>query len=366
MSQILTFLGQGGPQTSILAVAAAKSAAQQGRRTLLVGHQVGHDLGELLNVSLSTDPTTVAANLSAVQLKNTVLLEKSWSQAREVEAQYVRSPFFQDIYAQELAILPGMDQFLTLDALRRFDDAKQYDSIIYDGSADLTVLRMFGIPEVASWYWRRATKAFLDSELAKNLRPFAEPIIRSVTNLDVTSLDELPEQFGDSRNLLQEGVTAVSDPARVLAHLVTSKDPMAIRTAKYLWGSAQMIGLTVGSVLVTPAGEGSIPEPEFAPLPLREVPAWDGGNWAPLEEAVGGVFGIPNVPAPLTIDAQKQVVKLFIPGFSKSQVELSQSGPEITITAGDQRRNLFLPDSLAGREVSGAKFQDQFLIISFA
>lgn len=359
MSQILTFLGLESLSRSKLAVAAAQMAAQQGRRVLLVGDPAAHGLELLLGgVELSCDPVQVGANLSAVQLRSTLLLERAWSEAKQLEAQYLRNAFFKDIYPQELAILPGMDQVLVLDTLRRLDASQQYDCIVYYGTGDLNLLRALGVPEVASWYWRRGSKAFMESDLARSLRPFADPLLRAVASGDVPPLEEIPSRFGGGDNVLALGQAALADPARVLAHLVTSGDPMAVQAARFLWGSAQMIGLTVGSVLVT--GGGSLAAETFAPLALRQVP--DEGP----ESALSGLFAKPDVPKPLDVDEGSRTVKLFIPGFSKQQIGLSQSGPELTITAGDQRRNLALPPSLAGRQVSGAKFQEPFLLISFA
>jgi arsenite-transporting ATPase len=368
MSQIITFLGKGGTGRSTVAVAAARAAAQQGRRVLFVGHQPGPASLEMLwgNISLTSDPRPIGANLSAVHLSDTVMLKQSWNQLKDLEAQYVKTPFFKEIYGEELSVLPGTSSALAMDALRRYDTSGQYDLIVYDGSGDLATLRMLGIPEVASWYWRRVSKAFLQSDLAKTLRPFVEPLLRSVANVDIGSLDELPDQMGGLTQTLEQGRQVVSDPRRMLAHLVTTADAMALQTAKYLWGSAQMIGLTVGSVLVTPLAAGTVPSGEFSPLPSHSIPQRQGSDWAPLEDSVRSIFALPAVPPAVAIDEQARTVKLFIPGFSKSQIELSQSGPELTITAGDQRRNLFLPIGLAGRQVTGAKFQEPYLIISFA
>ncbi|PZO44744.1 MAG: arsenic-transporting ATPase, partial [Phormidesmis priestleyi] len=72
-----------------------------------------------------------------------------------------------------------------------------------------------------------------------------------------------------------------------------------------------------------------------------------------------------NVPSSTSVDTSSSTVKLFLPGFDKTQVKLTQYGPEVTVEAGDQRHNLSLPPALNGRSVTGAKFQEGYLIVSF-
>jgi anion-transporting ArsA/GET3 family ATPase len=359
MGQILTFLGKGGTGRTTSAVAVAKAAAAQGHKTLLVSQQPEPSLSLLLGIPIHPTPTALAPQLEVVHLRGTLMLEQNWTQARELESKYVKTPFFKEIYAQELPVLPGFDLWLGLDALRRYE--AQYDYVIFDGSGDLHTLRMLGMPEVASWYWRRAAQAFQNSDLAKTLVPFANPLLQSISSVSI-SLEDLPKQVEGPHQFLEAGRQAVSDPARVRAYLVTTGDPAARQTARYLWGSAQMIGLTVGGVLITKA-QDPVPPQEFAPIPLLALPPHN--SWDPLVEAVKPLLSVPHVPPPVAVDIPSKTVRLFIPGFDKKQIELSQSGPELTITAGDQRRNLALPPSLAGRQVTAAKFQEPYLLISF-
>ena len=89
-----------------------------------------------------------------------------------------------------------------------------------------------------------------------------------------------------------------------------------------------------------------------------------GGNWQPLMEALPQFLGESQAPKPVSIDVANRQVKVFLPGFEKKQVKLTQYGPELTIEAGDQRRNIELPRVLAGQSVKGAKFQNHYLIVS--
>lgn len=365
MSQILTFLGKGGVGRTTVAIATAKRFAGQGKRVLLAIEEPGPAPGILLGASLSADPQEISPNLQVVQLQAAVLLERSWEEVKQLEAQYLRTPFFKEVFGQELGVLPGMDSALVLNAIREHDASGNYDVIVFDGAGDQATLRMLGMPEIASWYLRRFRKVFADSDLGRTLSPFIQPITSAVLNVGWS--DDLFNQpvAQQANNLLEQGKQAVADPNRVVAYLVMTPESGAIATAKYLWGAAQQVGLTVAGAIVNQSHGDIDLSPEFAPLPVRVVPVQPVNDWQPLIEALPNFDQASQVPRPIAVNVVERKVCLFLPGFDKKQVKLTQYGPEITIDAGDQRRNIFLPPELSGKPVTGAKFQDGFLIISF-
>ena len=365
MSFILTFLGKGGSGRTTMAIATAKKFASLGSSVLLVGQDPSPALSILLGQSVDSSATEIAPNLKAIHLQGTKLLEQSWEQLKELEAKYLRSPTLKNIYGQELALLPGMDEALALNFLREQDQTGKYDVIIYDGFASLNTLRMLGIPDILSWYFRRVRQTLEQSDLIKAISPFVQPLSSAVLTVSWTPDDFTSESNNEANEILEQGKAALANPQRVASFLVTNNKPEAIATAKYWWGSAQQVGLTVGGVLLNQARITEELTAEFNPIPVTSIPTLEAQNWQPLMDALPDFQQAANqAPKPITIDIPKREVKVFLPGFDKKQVKLSQSGPEITIEAGNQRHNIFLPPPLKGKPVKGAKFQQNYLIIS--
>ena len=364
MSSIVTFLGKGGTGRTTIAIAAAKRLASRGQKVLLIGQDSSPAYSLMLGMSVTAEPQEIAANLSVVQMNSTMLLEQSWTEAKKLEQQYLRSPILKNVYGQELGILPGMDQALALNAIREYDSSNRYDAIIYDGSGDLNTLRMFGMPDILSWYIRRFRGVFTDSDIVKALSPFVQPVTSAVLNVSWSPDDLTSESTKDASQMLEKGKEALADPQRVIAYLVTTAEQIAIAKAQYLWGSAQQIGLTVGGVLLNQDSDSSSSTNEFQPLPLTSLPTIEQDNWQPLIDALPSFNPATSIPQPISIEIRENKIKVFLPGFDKKQVKLTQYGPEITIEAGDQRRNIIMPPQWTGRSVTGAKFNKKYLELS--
>ncbi|MCU0524184.1 MAG: ArsA family ATPase [Elainella sp. Prado103] len=363
MAFVLTFLGKGGTGRTTLAIAAAKQLAAQGQRVLFISQDGSPALSLLLGTEVGTEPQSIAPNLSGVQLRSTVLLEQNWEELKKLEAQYLRSPFFKAVYGQELGILPGMDDALALDAIRRYENSGSYDTIVLDGKGDQSTLRMLGTPEIASWYVRRFRQVFADSDLGKAISPFVQPVAAAVLNVNWSGdLFSQPEA-NQMNNLLEQGKAVVNNPNRMAAFLVTTEAADALATAQYLWGGAQQIGLTIAGVLLNQSNATETIASQFAPLSISAIPTRS-ADWQPLIAALPNLTQAAQAPQPIRIDVAEGKIYLFLPGFDKKQIKLTQYGLEVTIEAGDQRRNIALPPELRGRQVTGAKFQEGYLIIS--
>jgi anion-transporting ArsA/GET3 family ATPase len=365
MPQILTFLGKGGSGRTTVAIAAAKQQANLGRRVLFVSQDPTPATGILLGVPLTDKTQSIGANLEVVAISATMAIERGWEEVKQIEARYLRSPLLRNVYGQELAILPGMDSAIALNALRQYDASGKYDTIVYDGTGDLTTLRMAGMADSLSWYLRRFVSVVEESDLWRTVAPILQPAMAAIMAIAWTGESGVSAPMQEANSFLAKSQAVIGNPQRVAGYLVTTEEPGAIATAKYLWGSAQQSGLTIGGVLLNRGTVTAELTAEFDPLDISTIPARVGAEWQPLIAAIPDFSQAVTAPKPIAIDISKREVRLYLPGFDKTQVKLTQSGPEVTIEAGDQRRNIVLPPALKGSSVTGAKFQNGYLIISF-
>ncbi|MGB3573910.1 MAG: ArsA family ATPase, partial [Phormidesmis sp.] len=376
MTLILTFLGKGGTGRSTVAIAAAQKLTDQGKRVLLISQEAGPALSLLLGTDIGPSPVAVSAQgglaggFQAVQLQTTQLLEENWEKLKKFEAQYLRDPFFKAVFGQELSVIPGMDDFLALNAIREYTESNQYDVIVHDGPGNQASLRMWGAIGGADWYFRRFKQVFQTSQFYRSISPFVAPVTGAIFSSGLSGDIWNQPETQSMEGMVAKGKALVRDPMQLRAYVVTRDDDIAIATGRYLWSAAQQIGLTVAGAFVNAGVSASIDtrsaSTAFEPIPVTELPHCElGDRWQPLVDALPALDEPVAVPSAMSVDVAASTVKLFLPGFDKTQVKLTQYGPEVTVEAGDQRHNVSLPAALNGRTVTGAKFQSGYLIISF-
>jgi arsenite-transporting ATPase len=58
-------------------------------------------------------------------------------------------------------------------------------------------------------------------------------------------------------------------------------------------------------------------------------------------------------------------LKVYLPCVKKQDIILNEAGSEIIIRIGNFKRNIPLPDALRKYQISGAKFEEEYLNIQF-
>jgi arsenite-transporting ATPase len=272
----------------------------------------------------------------------------------------------EEIYPGELIILPGFDSLLAFHALTQYYLSGDYDVIVYDSRGDLETLRLLGVPNVLEWYFRRFRQVFEAMDLAKVAESIGGPIASAFVTANVDT-KKIEIEMNRIRSWISQGVEVVNDSARLTAYLVTTEEAGAIAEAQWLWGSAQQVNLRVNGVLAYQlhSGNGAALQQAFAPLSVTPIPVLQQQDWDALIQALPDFTVKPIVPEPLTFDLEQRQVQVFLPGFTKKQVKLTQYGSELTVEAGDQRRNIFLPPEFQGLPIQSGKFEAPYLIVSF-
>ncbi|MFN3679554.1 ArsA family ATPase [Thermosynechococcus sp.] len=365
MTRIVTLLGATPEQQTALGLAIAQWFAGQQQRTLLAVPSPATSLQFLISSrdpGIGWQPKLLSEGLAIAELLATESLNAAWQELSHLVEPYLPQELVGKVYAGELVILPGMDTLLTLNALRVHYSSGEYDVIVYVGGNSQDTLRLIGLPQGLAWYYRRFQRLLDQLDLNAIANAIGGPIASAImaANIDI---QKVQERFSEAKEWIDRGVRIAADPKRLSVFLVTDGTAISIAQTQWLWGSAQQVNVPVSEVFCM--GE---PTPEisntFAPLRISALPK-DWSDWQALAFHLPDLNQLAAAPAPYEFDEVQQQVRIFLPGFRKEQVKLSEFSGELTVEAGDQRRHIELPTSLKDKPVRGGKFEAPYLIVTF-
>ncbi|MGO9588946.1 MAG: ArsA family ATPase [Candidatus Acidiferrales bacterium] len=389
--RILLFSGKGGVGKTSLAAATGVRLAEIGHRTLVMSIDPAHsladsfDLGGDLFHTKTSDPFPISDKLSIFELNIQKEIKRHWQEISSYVTSVLRTTGISGVEAEELAILPGMEELSAMMYINEYRREQRYDVIVLDAAPTAESMRFISMPTTLDWYMKHIFP--FQRNLLKAVRPIANRVAPF----------ELPTDsyFANIRNLFEklEGVDdLMEDPYTTSVRLVTNPEKMVLRETQRAFVYFSLHGLTVDAVIVNrllprdvtdaffaewhTSQEKVLEEIEeyFAPVPVRRVPlfAHEVLGKERLRELAGVLYDEGEDPAAVTRTEKPYTfgksdgiyeIRLLLPFAAKGEVGLFKKGDELVVEIGTLRRHIGLPRSMATLLPSRARLDNRVLTV---
>ena len=140
--RVVLFTGKGGVGKTTLAAATAAHLARSGRKALVVSTDPAHSLGDALEAELTGDPTEVESGLFAAHVDTRALLDSSWGQLQGHLRTVLAGAGVDELVADELTVLPGIEDLLALGEVRRLAETGLWEVVVVDCGPTAETLRL--------------------------------------------------------------------------------------------------------------------------------------------------------------------------------------------------------------------------------
>jgi len=376
--------GKGGVGKTTLSAATAVTAAGRWARTLLVSADQAHSLGDVLLQDLGSDPTPLAGNLDGLQLDGRHELQRTWASITGYMRRLLGIVELDRLHADELLMVPGLDQLVALVRLRELVKDGRWDTIVVDCAPSADSLRLLALPDVLAWYVERIfgrggtamkwARRRIERTLAVPMPD--DGVVSSITQMT----DELA------------GLRAVLDHAQTTARIVVTPERVVIAEGQRTLAYLALYGYAVDAVLVNrvpkPALHDAAEHPAPAQSPLERVDAAFGAlprltvrqrpdepiGLDRLREVGRELYGDRDPLATLTdrqpleivTRGEETVVRLLVGGLRRDQIRVERLSDELVVTLDAYRRSVRLPDALSHRDVVRAGLDGDHLEVVFA
>jgi len=378
--RILLFTGKGGVGKTTVACATGVFASSLGKKVLVVSVDPAHSLSDVLEKELSSEPCKVVENLYAQEVDVYYSVEKFWGELKD----YIKSLFqwkgVDEIIAEELSVLPGMEEVSSFLWINKHLKDGIYDAIILDAAPTGETLRFLSIPDVAKWWIDKILP------IQKRIVKVVRPAVKAVTDFPIPE-DETYEAAEKLFDDLFSLYRILQNPDISSVRLVTNPEKMVMRETERAFTYLHLYGYPVDAVILNRVVNKDKflyniqknylerIEVSFEPLPIFKIPYYDRevigveslrklGEEIYKEKDPLEIF-YKDKPFEIVNINGKYSLRIYFKNLKKEQVSVFQRGEDLAIRIGNQKRHFYLPKFLTDKKAKEAFLKDNFLEVIF-
>lgn len=384
--RIILYLGKGGVGKTTISAATAVRSAALGKRTLVVSTDLAHSLADCFNTTLTSEPIELAPNLWAQEVNALDEMRHTWGKLQAKMSDLLKQRGVNEVMAEELALVPGMDEIVSLLNIYRNARDGNFEVVIIDAAPTGETVRLLSMPDTFQWYAARLGGLNFKSTTFNLARPFIKAFIPSGEVLDaVTQLSERVKALRD----------VLGDPEVSSYRPVVNPERMVLKEALRAETYLALFGYPIDAVICNRVLQAGAYQDTFmqdmyrtqeklrkqihatfAPLPIWEAPyrSREILGVEHLGELAREVFGDMD-PTRVFYRGPVQevkregniyILKLPLPHVEMDKVVMTKKGDEMIVEIGNFKRDITLPAVLINHEAVRARFADKALEIHFA
>src|SRR3982074_3036610 len=178
--RILLFSGKGGVGKTSLAAATGLQLSKLGYRTLVMSVDPAHSLADAFDLETGLfdantgDPLAINDNLSIHEVNIQKEIKRHWREISAYVISVLRTTGISGVEAEELAILPGMEELSAMMYVNQFRREGPYQETPLLCAPTAESLRFVSMPTTLDWYMKHVFP--FQRTMMKAVRPIANRI----------------------------------------------------------------------------------------------------------------------------------------------------------------------------------------------